>query len=416
MKDTYKTVKLGDIAEINSRQINKDFSFKNIRYIDIASVTKGSIDNIQDLQTSKAPSRAKRLVKKNDILYSTVRPNLEHYTFIKNDLPNNTVASTGFAVITPNQDLVNPYYLYCLITQSQFTQYLSQVAEQAVSTYPTVSPNVIADLELSLPPLSEQKRIANILSSFDNKIEQLKKENKILEDIAENIFKEWFVKYNFPNKDRKPYKDSGGKMIDSELGPIPKGWRVGKLGEICELKSGFAFKGEDFVKNSSTEVVKIKDILGQGQIDTSNLSYVSNSVIEQNSKLSKFILSEGDILIAMSGNTTGKIGLMPKTEKNIFLNQRVGKIFFKNLAYYSFVYNFLMTNNYEQKILNMGYGSAQPNINPEQIAAIRIVLPNTTILQKYKTFSTYFIKKQLHNLRLIALYKHTRNNLLNKLY
>ena len=173
--DNYKKVKLSEVAEINIRQINKNSIFDNIIYIDIASVTKGTIDETQNIQTSKAPSRAKRLVKKNDILYSTVRPNLEHYTFIKDDLPNNTVASTGFAVITPNQDLVDPYYLYCLITQSQFTQYLSQVAEQAVSTYPTVSPNVIADLELSLPPLSEQERISNILSSFDNKIEQLKR-------------------------------------------------------------------------------------------------------------------------------------------------------------------------------------------------------------------------------------------------
>ena len=238
MKNIYKKVKLHEVAKINSKQINKDFNSEDIRYIDIASVTKGTIDNIQNLQTSKAPSRAKRLVQKNDILYSTVRPNLEHYVFIKDKVAENTVASTGFAVITPKEELVDPYYLYCLITQPKYTQYLSQVAEQAVSTYPTVSPNVIGDLELSLPPLSEQKRISSILSSFDNKIEQLKKENNILEDIAQSIFKEWFVKYNFPNKDGKPYKDNNGKMINSELGLIPEGWRVVSLTDIADFVNG----------------------------------------------------------------------------------------------------------------------------------------------------------------------------------
>jgi len=95
---------------------------------------------------------------------------------------------------------------------------------------------IIKDFPFPNTPLSSQHRIANILSSFDNKIELLRKENNTLEDIAQSIFKEWFVKYNFPNKDCKPYRDNNGKMIDSELGLIPEGWRVGKLGEVVNNK------------------------------------------------------------------------------------------------------------------------------------------------------------------------------------
>ena len=121
----------------------------------------------------------------------------------------------------------NQEYLYYLLkaNKKNINYYTSGTVFESISGVELK--NIKIEIE---PNPEEQKRIANILSSFDNKIEILKKENKILEDIAENIFKEWFVKYNFPNKDGKPYRDSNGKMIDSELGPIPEGWRVGKLG------------------------------------------------------------------------------------------------------------------------------------------------------------------------------------------
>ncbi|NLZ24691.1 restriction endonuclease subunit S [Candidatus Dojkabacteria bacterium] len=412
--DNYKKVKLSEVAEINIRQINKNSIFDNIIYIDIASVTKGTIDETQNIQTSKAPSRAKRLVKKNDILYSTVRPNLEHYTFIKDDLPNNTVASTGFAVITPNQDLVDPYYLYCLITQSQFTQYLSQVAEQAVSTYPTVSPNVIADLELSLPPLSEQKRISNILSSFDNKIEQLKKENNILENIAQTIFKEWFVNYNFPNKDGKPYKDSGGKMIDSELGLIPEGWRVGKLGEVLELKSGYPFSSKDYAEKSSQQIIRISDVKGKGIIDSNKAFYISNNAI-QDSRAKDFILSQGDILISMSGSI-GRIGIVPKIIHNtLYLNQRVGKLFFKKPLFRNYLHSLLLSNNLEEKISSMGYGSVQQNINSKQIHEIPFVIPSTDSLQNFNEKFTALINKHTSNYEETGQLALMKELLLNKL-
>ena len=412
--DNYKKVKLSEVAEINIRQINKNSIFDNIIYIDIASVTKGTIDETQNIQTSKAPSRAKRLVKKNDILYSTVRPNLEHYTFIKDDLPNNTVASTGFAVITPNQDLVDPYYLYCLITQSQFTQYLSQVAEQAVSTYPTVSPNVIADLELSLPPLSEQKRISNILSSFDNKIEQLKKENNILENIAQTIFKEWFVNHNFPNKDGKPYKDSGGKMIDSELGLIPEGWRVGKLGEVLELKSGYPFSSKDYAEKSSQQIIRISDVKGKGIIDSNKAFYISNNAI-QDSRAKDFILSQGDILISMSGSI-GRIGIVPKIIHNtLYLNQRVGKLFFKKPLFRNYLHSLLLSNNLEEKISSMGYGSVQQNINSKQIHEIPFVIPSTDSLQNFNEKFTALINKHTSNYEETGQLALMKELLLNKL-
>jgi len=314
--------------------------------------------------------------------------------------------------LTPKDEMVDTKYVYYLLKMKFEAIYMGG---SRGSSIPYIVMGDIADFEISLPPLPEQKRISSILSSFDNKIEQLKKQNNILEDIAQSIFKEWFVKYNFPNKEGKPYKNNNGKMIDSELGLIPEGWRVGKLGEICELKSGFAFKGEDFVEKSNTKVIKIKNLQGKGNIDTSNLSHIKEDVVKVE-RIKDFILSEGDILIAMSGNTTGKIGTMPYTDSPVYLNQRVGKLFFKNKDYHNYIYNFLMINNYEEKILNMGYGSAQPNINPSQIENIKILKPSTFLLDLYNQKTNIIYQKKRENIKNIIKLTKSKNILLNKLF
>jgi type I restriction enzyme S subunit len=400
---------LGDIAEINSRQINKDFSFKNIRYIDIASVTKGSIDNIQNLQTSKAPSRAKRLVKKNDILYSTVRPNLEHYTFIKNDLPNNTVASTGFAVITPNQDSVNPYYLYCLITQSQFTQYLSQVAEQAVSTYPTVSPNIIADLDLSIPPLSEQKRIANILSSFDNKIEQLKKENNILENIAQSIFKEWFVKYNFPNNDGKPYKDSGGKMIDSELGLIPDGWGVDLIGKYINIRGGGTpSTKEPEYWNGDINWTTPRDL---ANLDGLFLFDSGTKITPLGLKrISSGLLPIGTLLLS----SRAPIGYLAFAQVETAINQ--GFIVFLPNSYLPNTYMYLWLKRNMKLIQSIANGSTFMEVNKENLKNFKIIIPAKDQLDIFSSKIEILFEKMSKNEYDIGKFKQVKTALLHKLF
>ena len=97
-----------------------------------------------------------------------------------------------------------------------------------------------------LPPLHEQRAIAAVLSSLDDKIELLREQNKTLESIAQTIFKEWFVKFNFPSAEGKPYKASGGKMIDSELGEIPEGWRGGKLENEFQIIMGQSPEGDSY--------------------------------------------------------------------------------------------------------------------------------------------------------------------------
>ena len=139
--------------------------------MDTGNITDNIIDSIQyiDMETDKLPSRARRKVKKNNIVYSTVRPNQRHFGIIKTQ-PENFLVSTGFAVIDTNDELLNADFLYYLLAQPALVETLHAIAEQSTSAYPSIKPSDIEDLEIVIPSLATQKKIAGILCSMDKKI------------------------------------------------------------------------------------------------------------------------------------------------------------------------------------------------------------------------------------------------------
>ena len=158
--------------EFNPENIGKDFEFSEIYYIDTSSVTEGKLTDIQRLEKKDAPSRAKRLVKKNDILISTVRPNLKHYYFVKNP-QENLVVSTGFVVIRSIN--VNPLYLYYYLITPSFIEYLSGVADSHTSAYPSFLPEIIEETEIDLPDNSVQEQIGKTLDVCHHKLASQKR-------------------------------------------------------------------------------------------------------------------------------------------------------------------------------------------------------------------------------------------------
>ena len=134
--------------------------------------------------------------------------------------------------LTLDQTKCDPYFVYYFLRSefgmSQFLSNSSQTGVPAIAS-PTTT---LKSIKIPLPPLNEQKAIAKILSDLDSKIELNQKMNKILEAIAQAIFKHWFIDFEFPNEEGKPYKSSGGEMVDSDWGEIPKGWKIGRLIDI----------------------------------------------------------------------------------------------------------------------------------------------------------------------------------------
>lgn len=236
-----RTIRVSEIASLNSRNLKKSDNLTKIRYLDTGSLTKNVIDSYQeiDVLTDKIPSRAKRKLQKQTIIFSTVRPNQAHYGFFENP-ENDIIVSTGFTTIDVTDEQVDSKYLYYLLTQTSTINYLQTIAELAVTSYPSITSDDIGKLKFSIPDLLEQKKISIFLSNIDKKIILNNQINQELEDMAKTLYDYWFVQFDFPDENGKPYKSSGGKMVYSDQlkREIPEGWGVEKLDYFLSIKNG----------------------------------------------------------------------------------------------------------------------------------------------------------------------------------
>ena len=285
-----KKYKLGEIAEINASSIKSSDKIDEILYLDTANITENRIDTLQRFGLKKAPSRAQRKVKDNTIIFSTVRPNQSHFGIMKNPA-SNLIVSSGFATLDIKKpDEFNADYLYYNLTQPFILNYLQTVAQNQVSSYPSINPSDLANLNLSFPPFPEQKKIASFLSTLDEKIALNRRINAKLEQMAKRLYDYWFVQFDFPNSDGKPYKSSGGKMVyNAELKrEIPTGWEVKSFSDFFELGNGKDYRhlqsGKIPVYGSGGFMCGITDFLFDGESVLFPRKGTLNNIMYKNEK------------------------------------------------------------------------------------------------------------------------------------
>lgn len=182
-------MRLGDCGKTNLHTYSDKEKWSLIRYLDTGSITEGRIDEIQTLYpgVDKIPSRARRKASVGDILFSTVRPNQKHYGIIEAGTEN-LLVSTGFTVVTVDTTIADPYFIYYYLTQSSVIESLQAIAEQSTSTYPSIKPSDIEDIELDLPELETQKKIGSTLRMLDRKIALNEEINDNLADLLQTIY------------------------------------------------------------------------------------------------------------------------------------------------------------------------------------------------------------------------------------
>lgn len=184
---------IGDFCITNQNSYTKNDKWDYVNYLDTGNITRNSIDSIQQINLlyEKLPNRAKRKVRHNSIVYSTVRPNQRHYGIIKEPLENFLV-STGFTVIDINDKVADADYLYYFLSQNEIVDHLQTIAEQSVSTYPSIKASDIEKLEIELPEIGVQRKVARILSAFDKKIRNNIAINDNLYEIVNTYFASLF--------------------------------------------------------------------------------------------------------------------------------------------------------------------------------------------------------------------------------
>ncbi|HCT84793.1 MAG TPA: restriction endonuclease subunit S [Candidatus Margulisbacteria bacterium] len=184
VNEDWETVSVGQFVKTNISSIDKNYELKTIRYLDTGSLTEGKIECFQNFEITDAPSRARRIVKHDDILISTVRPNQKHYGIIKHP-DKDIIVSTGFCVITCED--INPHFIYMFLTTNDMTEYLHSIAEGSTSTYPSLKPSDIESLEFKLPPLERLTAFANYANTAWEKIDYNHKQIRTLEKLRDTL-------------------------------------------------------------------------------------------------------------------------------------------------------------------------------------------------------------------------------------
>ena len=284
-----------NVVNINKSTLSAKDNWSTLKYLDTGNITENQIDTLQIFQKGeKLPSRAKRKVEKGTIIYSTVRPNQKHFGYFDTH-SNDLVVSTGFATLDVIDPRINSKYLYYLLTQNSVISQLQSIGENSTSSYPSIRPEDIGNLSFVFPDIDIQNKIADILTSIDKKIQINNQINQELEAMAKTLYDYWFVQFDFPDQNGKPYKSSGGKMVyHPELKrEIPEGWGVDSLWNIANFYNGLAMQKyrPDTNEDDYLPVIKIREMMNGFSKDTerARLDIPSEAVVDR-----------GDILFSWS--------------------------------------------------------------------------------------------------------------------
>ncbi len=285
----------------------------------------------------------------------------------------------------------------------------SSIANMAVGgAQQNLNAGMIKDLIIKIPKLNVQLAIAEILSSLDDKIELNNKINQELESLAQLLFKHWFVDFEFPNENGEPYKSSGGEMVESELGEVPKGWICDTIESLTEkISSG----GTPSTKRNEYYEGEIK-WFSTKELQDGFLFQSERTITELglNNSSAKIFPNDTVLMAIYAAPTVGRLGIL--TENSAFNQAAIGLIAKKEVGR-EFIY--LLLKYLRNDFNNLANGAAQQNLNVGLVKNYKVVKPNKEILSKFNLFASTFFSYIKNNQIEINELKKTRDYLLPKL-
>lgn len=427
-----------DCLFLSAKNVTKNgFEFTDCSYI--------SMEKDHQLRAGK--------LERNDIVLTT-RGTIGNLALYDESVSiSNIRINSGMIILRPNTTVWNPRFLYFLLNSDLIAQQISALTSG--SAVPQLPARDLKKFILPLVPLSKQNKIVEIIGAVVDKVQLNRVINQTLEQMAQDLFKSWFVDFE-PVKAKIAVLEAGGSqedatlaamtaisgkdadalavferehpqqyaelkataelfssaMQDSELGDIPEGWSCEPISQIVMVKSGYAFKSKDFI-DSGFPVIKIKNITGAGTVDVDNCQYVSSETVQG---LNKFAIKNGDVLLAMTGATVGKVGIFVNNGFPAYLNQRVAKFECKKeLSCNWFIYNIVSRSDFTSQILSTAQGSAQPNISAKEIESISRVMPLDSLIIAYENCVSKLYQFVMYNTLNNSLLTQLRDTLLPKL-
>ena len=268
------------------------------------------------------------------------------------------------------------------------------------STQKALTIETLSKFEISLPPLEEQRRIAGVLGAIDDKIENNRRINTNLELQAQALYKQWFVDFEFPNEEGKPYKSSGGKMVDSELGLIPEGWSVGDIYKYIKVIYGAPYKSALFSeRKEGNPLIRIRDL------KTFSPQYYTQEILPN----TEFI-NAGDVVAGMDAEFVPCLWM---GEKGV-LNQRCCKFAGKQVSISNYYVMFLVKPELEF-VQSYKTGTTVSHLGKADIDRFIVVQTPLTVIEKFSKIADALLNNKIKLAKEIITLATLRDTLLPKL-
>lgn len=314
------------------------------------------------------------------------------------------IISQALLALRPNLEIISPKFLYYFFKNRYGYNQLISASHGSVQVN-IAKREVVESIKILIPKRVKQNQITEILSSLDDKIELNNKINQELETLAQTLFKQWFIDFEFPNENGEPYKSSGGEMVDSELGEIPKGWEVKNLESIAKINLGGT------------------PSRNKGEYWNGNIPWVNSGAINENYILkpielitqeglnnsSTKLISKHSTLIAITGATLGQVSY---SLIDACYNQSVISLTTKE---YIKEFLHLLTHSIIPELIKHQTGGAQQHINKGNVESFKVKFPSQYLLDSFKIIITDIYKQIESNVKENQEVTTLRDTLLPKL-
>ncbi len=390
----WKLYKLGDISSIHNGSTpstkNKDYWDGDIIWITPKDLSDQKLKYVlkgERCITDEGLSKVKsNLLPEGTLLLSSRAP-IGLIAIAKNKL----VTNQGFKnIVVDNTILSNEFLYYTLKLRKKELEKLG-----SGTTFKELSKKSLESFNIFIPNLESQKAIAKVLSDLDAKIELNNKINKELEAMAKTLYDYWFVQFDFPNDEGKPYKSSGGKMVYNEdlKREIPAGWNVGKLSDFVDIVRGVSYKSDELNINGKP-MVNLNSFFLDGSYKVDGIKYFSGDYNKNK------LLKSNDLLIAVTDVTRnadiiGKSFILPNIfNDDVLFSMDIAKITPDNnlsIHYLNMLFN---SQPYHDFIKQFASGTLVLHLDLRAFDFFNVIIPNKDLLEKFSKLKEKIEKKK----------------------
>lgn len=393
--EEWKEYKIGDVCKIkrgaSPRPIQQFLSNKGMPWVKIADATATDsmfLDSTKEYIKEEGISKSVTVMPGTLIVSNSATPGLPKVIRIK------ACVHDGWLIISDFKGVLRDFMYYKFV---DIRRYLSNQANGSV--FQNLKTDIVREFSIKIPSLKTQEEIVSILKSLDDKIEVNRKINENLEQQAQALFKSWFV-------DFEPFKN--GEFVESELGMIPKGWRVGTVNDVCCFESGFAFKSTTYKQEGEYRLITIKNVQ-DGYLDVNG----SVCLDELPAKMPQYcLLRIGDILLSLTGNV-GRCCFVD--EERLLLNQRVAKLKPRIKNNWGYIYTLFRNPSFKDRVVSIARGTAQANLSPIETSNMIIIIPIDKVLEDFSAIVDESYRIMINNMIESRRLAELRNTLLPKL-